>query len=64
MRKRREALGFVKDPDDWAYVASAIHLRKKYENVFVLTWNRKHFMVDKLEEKNIHVVTPDERLRA
>jgi len=63
-QRKQEALNLVKDSNDWAYVALALYLRQRYENVLILTWNKKHFAEDKLKREGIILATPEELLKA
>ncbi|NPA86780.1 MAG: hypothetical protein GXO00_02115 [Candidatus Diapherotrites archaeon] len=51
---------YVKDPKDSQYVAAAVGLRKNYETVIILTYNKKDFDVPKLKNIGIIVLTPKE----
>ena len=63
-RRKEEALRFARDPNDWAYVALALYLRRKYEHVLILTWNKDDFREEELEKLGIVVSTPEELLKA
>ncbi len=58
----RMALKYVRDPDDAAFVASALYLQRTYKDVIILTWNISDYIKDDLEGMKIKVLTPRDAL--
>ena len=55
-----EALKLVYDKKDAPYVAVALKLRKIYEEVAILTFNKQDYHLQKLKKKGIIVLEPKE----
>ena len=55
---------YVKDVSDAPFVAAALLLKEKYENVIILTWNTKDYSEERLWEKGVAVSTPEEFMQA
>ena len=58
----REALRYVRDPDDAPFVALALYLQRMYEDVIILTWNTSDYKRENLERLKIKVLTPRDML--
>jgi len=54
----KDALNYVRDPDDAPFVALAFYLRSMYREVIILTWNVRDYKRDHLGELKINVLTP------
>lgn len=57
-----EASSLVNDPDDAAYIATALYLRRGagYRQVVIITWNKKDYDTDALPNLGIQVLNPKE----
>ncbi|WP_297535368.1 PIN domain-containing protein [Thermococcus sp.] len=54
---------YVHDIGDAPFVACALMLKERYENVIILTWNVSDYATGKLRDAGIHVMTPVEFIK-
>jgi predicted nucleic acid-binding protein len=59
-RLLKQAESLVFDPKDTPYVAVALHLRARYREVVILTYNKRDYRVGELERMGVRVLTPGE----
>jgi len=57
-----EAQGFVRDPDDAVYVATALYLRYEegFKQAILITWNKRDFDFWQLVKRWVRVLNPRE----
>jgi len=60
LRFIEESVKHVKDEEDSLYVATALHLKRSFKQIIIITWNKRDFKFWQLMRQWIRVLTPRE----